>query len=151
MCKNISFLLLAITAVVHIAFGLIYVLADQFMGYHAVALSTNWEDLSPSYQVLILALMRLAGAAGLIAGLVNITLLFYFFRKEYLPIIWLAPVSAVIFQFFTNYVVYQVYTKTPGSPPLFWVSFGSSILIVALVFFTRWMKDQHLTKKSKGQ
>jgi len=45
MSKNIAFLLLAITAIVHIVFGFIYMSADEFMGYHAVALSTQWEML----------------------------------------------------------------------------------------------------------
>ena len=151
MSKNIAFLLLAITAIVHIVFGFIYVSADEFMGYHAEALSTDWEQLGPGFQVLILALIKLTGSAGLIAGSVNLALIAYFFRKEYVPIVWLAPVSAVLFQACIQYAVYQVYTKTPGSPPLSWVSFGSFVLVIALGFFARWALDQHRTGKDSGQ
>ena len=151
MSKNIAFFLLAITAIFHMVFGFIYISADQFMGYHAVALSTQWEMLDSSYQILILALIKIAGAAGLIAGSVNISLLIYFFRKGYTPIVWLAPLSAMMFQFTTNYAVYQVYTETPGSPPLLWVSFGSCVLMVATLFFSKWVVGQHLTSKGTGQ
>ena len=151
MSKKIAFLLLAIVSIVHVVFGLIYVSADEFMGYHAVALSTDWEELSSGFQILILALIRLAGSAGLIAGSVNLALITYFLKKEYSPIVWLAPFAATIFQAFTHYVVYQVYTKTPGSPPLLWVSFGSFVLLVAIVFFIKWVVDQHITKRGSGQ
>lgn len=151
MVRKIAFLLLGVTSIVHIVFGLIYVAADEFMGYHAVALSTGWEELSPEFQVLILALIKLAGSAGLIAGFVSLTLVTYLFTKEYSPIVWLAPFSAAIFQACTHVVVYQVYTKTPGSPPLFWVSFGSFVLLVAIVLLIWWAVDQHLTSKGNEQ
>ena len=143
MPKKIAFLLLGITAAIHIAFGFIYLSADEFMGYHSVALSTAWEDLSSEFQVLILALIKLAGAAGLIAGCVSLTIVTYFYNREYSPIAWLAPFSAAVFQACTHFAVYQVYTKTPGSPPLFWVSFGSFVLSVAVVMFIWWTINQH--------
>jgi hypothetical protein len=151
MTKKIAFVLLAITSIVHIVFGLIYVSTDEFMGYHAAALSTGWEELGQDYQVLILALIKLAGSAGLIAGFVNLSLVTYFFSKEYSPIVWLAPFSAAIFQTCTHFAVYQVYTKTPGSPPLFWVSFGSFVLFVAIVLLGWWTVERHLTRKGNGQ
>ena len=147
MPKRIAFILLAITSVIHIAFGFIYLSADEFMGYHSVALSTAWEDLSSDFQVLILALIKLAGSAGLIAGFVNLTIVTCFYTREYSSIVWLAPLSAAIFQVCTHFAVYQVYTKTPGSPPLFWVSFGSFVLLCAMVCFIWWTFNQHPTSE----
>ena len=151
MPKKIAFLLLAITSIVHIVFGFIYLSADEFMGYHAVALSTGWEELSSDFQILILALIKLSGSAGLIAGSVNLALVIYFYKKSYSSLVWLAPFSAVIFQVCTHYAVYQVYTKTPGSPPLLWVSFGSFVLLVAIVLLVWWAIDEHQTSKGTGQ
>ena len=150
MPGKIAFFLLAITSIVHFVFGFIYMTADEFMGYHAVALSTGWEELSPDFQVLILALIKLAGSAGLIAGSVNLVLVIYFSVTAYSPLVWLAPLSATVFQVTTHYAVYQVYTKTPGSPPLFWVSFGSFVLVVAVVFLAWWTLDQHRANKGIG-
>ena len=147
MFKNIAFLLLALTAVIHLIFGLVYVNADEFMSYHAKALSTSWADLDSSYQILLLALIKLAGAGGIIAGTVNLTLLLYFFKRPYTSIVLLAPFSALIFQAFTNYVVYQVSAHTPGTPPLLLVTFGSCTLAVAILLFFKWAVDEHWGSK----
>ena len=142
MYKTTAFALLALTAIIHMVFGMIYVTADQFMSYHAKALSTSWAELDAQYQVLILALIKLAGAGGLVAGAVNLLLIVYFWHRPYVPIVWLAPLSAAVFQIFTNYAVYKVSVSTPGTPPLFWVSFGSCVLLVAIVLFCVWVFDQ---------
>lgn len=142
MYKTTAFALLALTAIIHMVFGVIYVTADQFMSYHAKALSTSWAELDAHYQVLILALIKLAGAGGLIAGAVNLITVLYFWNRPYAPIVWLGPFSAAVFQVSTNYVVYQVSISTPGNPPLFWVSFGSCVLLVAILLFCIWVFDQ---------
>ena len=103
------------------------------------------------YSLLILALIKLSGSAGLIAGSVSLALVIYFFRKSYSSLVWLAPFSAAIFQVSTHYAVYQVYTKTPGSPPLLWVSIGSFVLLVAIVLLVWWTIDEHQTSKGTGQ
>lgn len=151
MYKNIAFSLLALTAVIHLVFGIVYVSADEFMSYHAEALSTSWAGLDLNYQTLLLALIKLAGAGGIIAGTVNLTLVLYFFNKPYTSLVFLAPFSAFIFQFFTNYVVYEVSANTPGTPPLLLVSFGSCTLVVAILLLFRWSLDEHLTSKGTGQ
>ena len=75
MYKNIAFSLLVLTAVIHIIFGIVYVTADEFMSYHAEALSISWANLDFCYQILLLALIRLAGVGGIIAGTVTLTVL----------------------------------------------------------------------------
>jgi len=150
MYKSIAFLLLALTAVIHLIFGLVYITADTFMSYHAQALSTSWADLGASYQILLLALIKLAGAGGIIAGSVCLTVLAYFRKRSYSYLVWLAPFSAFMFQSFTNYVVYQVSANTPGNPPLLLVSFGSCTLVVAIVLFIKWLLDERIAGKGNG-
>ena len=143
MSKKVAFILLTIMAVFHMIFGVIYLTANEFMSFHAAAVSTQWDELGSGFQVLLLALIKLAGSAGLIAGLVNFTLVVYCFKKSYTPLVWLAPISATLFQFCMHYVVYQVDSKTPGSPPLTWVTFGSCMLLVAWVFFVVWARTRN--------
>lgn len=145
MYKNAAFLLLGLTAIIHLIFGIVYVTADEFMSYHAVALSTSWADLDLNYQTLLLALIKLTGAGGIIAGMVNLTMILYFFKKPYASIVLLAPFSALVFQSFTNYVVYQVSANTPGTPPLLSVTFGSCTLVVAILLFAKWALDENQT------
>ena len=133
MLIKLSFVLFAVIGIGHIVWGVVYVTADQFMSYHAQALSTRWGTLDSNYQTLFLALIKLAGAGGLVAGVVNLSLVFYFLRNTISSLIWLLPTTALIFQLATNYVVYTVYTFTPGEPPLLMVSVVTGILIIATV------------------
>jgi hypothetical protein len=113
------------------------------MPYHAQVLNTNWNSLDENYKTLFLALIRLAGAGGLVAGLVNITLVTYLYHRVESRLIWLLIVSSLIFQFVTNYVVYYVFTNTPGDPPLLMVSIGSVIVIIATLFLFAGMRGKH--------
>jgi hypothetical protein len=57
----ISFISYGCVALLSILFALIYLTRNQFMPYHAEALSLSWSELAEEMQVLILALMRAAG------------------------------------------------------------------------------------------
>ena len=143
MFRKFALVLFAIAGISHIIFGFVYVTAGEFMPYHAQALKVDWNILDTNYKTLFLALIRLAGAGGLVAGLVNLTLVAYFFHRAQSKIIWLLPVSALIFQLVTNYVVYSVYTNTPGEPPLVVVSVGTVVLIIATAFLIVGMRGKH--------
>lgn len=131
MYLRVAFTLFAVAAISYTVFGLIYVTADQFMPYHAQALSVEWAHLDDNYRILFLGLIKMAGAGGLVAGVVSLSLLAYLCRRTSSILVWLLPVPALIFQSTTNFVVYSVYTNTPGEPPLLLVSIGSFLLILA--------------------
>ena len=126
-----ALLLFAVGGVSHIAFGLVYLTAAEFMPYHSQALSIDWADLDKNYQTLLLALIKICGAGGLVAGIVNLTFVVYFFRQRMSVLIWILPVTSIMFQIATNYSVYIVETNTPGHPPLMIVSIGTVAFIVA--------------------
>lgn len=67
-----------IVGAIWIVFGFVYLFKESFMPYHAVALSSSWEELNPAFQTLILALMRAAG--GGFSGWLND----YFTSKQYI-------------------------------------------------------------------
>ena len=126
-----ALLLFAVGGVSHIAFGLVYLTAAEFMPYHSQALSIDWVDLDKNYQTLLLALIKICGAGGLVAGIINITLVVYFFRRRLSVLIWALPVTSMVFQIATNYAVYIVDTNTPGNPPLIIVSIGTVAFTIA--------------------
>jgi hypothetical protein len=143
MIRKFALVLFVFAGISHIIFGFVYVTADEFMPYHAQALKVDWNSLDVNYKTLFLALIRLAGAGGVVAGLANLTLVTYLFHRAQSKIIWLLPVSALIFQSVTNYVVYTVYTNTPGEPPLLMVSIGTVVLIIATVLLIVGMRGKH--------
>lgn len=133
MIVKLALALFAIGGIGHIIIGILYVTAGEFMPYHAHALNVEWNRLGENYKTLLLALIRLAGAGGLVAGLVNLTLVSYLYRHDQSRLIWLLIASSLIFQSVANYAVYSVYINTPGDPPLLMVSIGSATFVIATI------------------
>ena len=57
----------AVSTVLLLGFGLLYLFSPRFMPYHAAAIGTSWEGLSPAYQILFVELPTVAGP-GLLPG-----------------------------------------------------------------------------------
>ena len=60
--------LLAIAALVGVAFGLRYLTARAWTSYHAAVAGRGWEDLDPNLQAIVLGLVRIAGGCFLTLG-----------------------------------------------------------------------------------
>lgn len=133
MIWKLALVLFAIVGINHMVFGIAYVTAGKFMPYHAQALEIGWYSLDENYKTLFLALMKLAGAGGLVAGLVNLALVRHLYHHVESGFIWLLIITSFIFQSVTNYAVYSVYTSTQGEPPLMMVSIGSAVFLIATV------------------
>jgi hypothetical protein len=133
MIWKLGLVLFAIGGISHIIFGVVYVTASEFMPYHAQALNVDWNGLGENYKTLFLALIRLAGVGGLVAGLVNLTLISYLYHRVESRLIWLLIVSSLIFQSMMNYVVYSMYVNTSGDPPLLMVSIGTVTFVIATI------------------
>lgn len=143
MIWKLALVLFAVGGMSHIIFGIVYVTASELMPYHAQALNVDWNRLGENYKILFLAFIRLAGAGGLVAGLVNLTLVSYLYYRVESGMVWLLIASSFIFQSVTNYVVYSVYINTPGDPPLLMVSIGSVTFIIATIMLLAGFRDQH--------
>lgn len=143
MIWKLALVLFAIGGISHIIFGIVYVTASEFMPYHAQALNVDWNRLGENYKTLFLALIRLAGVGGLVAGIVNLTLISCLYHRVESRLIWLLIASSLIFQSMMNYVVYSVYINTPGDPPLLMVSIVSVTFIIATILLLAGFRGQH--------
>ena len=70
-----------ITAAVSAVLGSIYLFRGQFMPYHADALGLTWSQVGSELQVLLVALMQVAGAGWLALALALLLLLVWPFRS----------------------------------------------------------------------
>jgi hypothetical protein len=114
-------------------FGLIYIFRSEFMPYHAVAVGQSWSEVDPAYQVLILALMKVAGAGLLgIAFSINI-FLFKFFRHGIQWSFWAIPITGSFASLSTLYATIYVSQNTPASPPVLAASLGFILLILGFI------------------
>ena len=143
MIWKFALILFAIVGISHLIFGIVYVTASEFMPYHAQAIKADWTSLGEHDKTLFLNLIRLAGVGGLVAGLVNLTLVSYLYHRVESRLIWLLIASSLIFQFMMNFAAYSVNVNTPGDPPVLMVSIGSVTLIIATIFLLAGFRGKH--------
>lgn len=125
----ISFICYGTVASISLVFGIIYLTRPQFMPYHSLALGKPWSEVEPNIQILILALMRVAGA-GFIATAIAVTILlcFPFKAGEQWAIYGIFLICACT-SFGSSYATFLVQNQTPGNPPLK-LSLGTILLTV---------------------
>ena len=125
----ISSICYGIVALISFVFGVIYLTRPQFMPYHSLALGKPWSEVEPNIQILILALMRVAGA-GFVATAIAVTILLRPFKAgEQWAIYGIFSICACT-SLGSSYATFLVQNKTPGNPP-FKLSLGTIILTVA--------------------
>ena len=125
---KLSFLCYLAATLLLIAFGVVYTLRTEFMPYHSVAVGMPWAEVNPSFQLLILALMRVVGSSFLALGLLVLILLFGPYRQGYEWALWAIPASGLIVCSGTLYATLSIKFNTPASPP-----WGASILAAMLL------------------
>ena len=77
--RIIVFGMYSIVAALTFLFGVIYLTRKQFMPYHAQAVETPWEKVDSKFQVLLIALLKVAGGGMLSNSLAIVCLLFLAF------------------------------------------------------------------------
>ena len=116
-----------LVALISIIFGLIYLLRNQFMPYHSEAVGYSWAEIEPNLQILIIALMRVAGGGFLATGLAVFILLMISWKGEAIWASYAISAIALCTSIGTLYATWLVKTKTPGKSP-----FGLSLLALVL-------------------
>lgn len=118
MTLIIANIIIVLSAILSLIFGLLYLTRTKFMSYHSTALDQKWEELSPKFQTIILALMRSVGG-GLLSVSVTILILQYQFNK--LPQKWIALsifICGIIMTMGILSAHYLVMKNTKGRPPV---------------------------------
>ena len=114
------------------AWGVLFLLRDEFMPYHVVAAGLPWADVPPPFQVLVLTFYKMIGGAWVaIAAALLVLLLGPFKRGERwakfaVPGLILLQGAAVM-----NAMAY-ITTHSPAMPP--W-SFTIAVMALAVVGF----------------
>jgi hypothetical protein len=119
-----------------IIFGVIYLTRSAFMPYHAVAVGHSWPDVDPAFQILILALMRVAGGGFLTTACAIGFLLFKPFRQGRRWAYWAIPAVGLISTLSSLYATAYVTSNTPASPP--WIAAGLGVLLLCTGVILSW-------------
>ncbi|MEI9810751.1 MAG: hypothetical protein WDO16_24350 [Bacteroidota bacterium] len=117
-------------------FGLVYLFRSSFLNYHKEAIQKDWVEITPAFQILILALMRAVSGGAIAAGFSIIVLQYYFIKTNlaWIPLLILS--NGVIISLCSLYAMLLVRRKTPGKPPLV-IIFISLLLLIAGYYLIR--------------
>jgi hypothetical protein len=111
-------------------FGIVFLTRNEFMPYHADAVGMRWTEVPRPFQVLILALLKLAGGAWLTVAVAEFILLLGPFRQGVRWALWAVPSLGLLHYAGVAIAMTHVTLNTPASPP--WIAtIASSVVILA--------------------
>jgi hypothetical protein len=131
---SLSSISYSIVAIVLLGFGAVYLTRNQFLPYHGQAIGLSWSQVDPNLQILILALMRVAGTGFVVAGLAMLVLLLIPWRAGETWSLYAIPAISFCACFGSIYATFLVKTKTPGTPPLRLSILGLVLTMMGLIF-----------------
>jgi hypothetical protein len=109
-------------------FGVMFLLRSDFMPYHAVAVGMPWSDVPGPFQVLLLALLKLAGGGWLAVAAAEFVLLLVPFRQGARRALWAVPSLGLLHFAGVCNAMAHVSLNTPATPP-----WGATLASMALM------------------
>jgi hypothetical protein len=124
----------ALAFLIVVAFSTAYLKRSDFMPYHGIAIDRRWSEVEPRMQVLLLALIKVAGSAWLALALAGIFLLCLLFSRNG------ELTQLIVFQLFcliavTPPVAVAAYVRKKTNAPTP-VRSGSLVVLLTLFGFT---------------
>lgn len=131
----------AITGIVSIIMGAVYLFSPEFMPYHADAVGRAWQDLRDSERVLFGALLDVAGAGWIALGAAVIVLAIIPMRRGEMWARLLVPSLLVLFYIPTILATLSVLEHTPASPPWYGNAFALLATAIGLALDRPWRRE----------
>lgn len=121
-----------------IAFGLWYLLRGTFMAYHAAAIGKTWEQVDGGTQVLLLALMRVAGGGLIAVGILVLAILYFVHTEKNRWARHAVPAGLLALHLTTLYATLSVQIATPASPPWYGAALACAAIVAAFLVDAPW-------------
>lgn len=132
-------------ALASLVVGVNYCTHEEFMPYHAEALQVSWEELGTTLfggrtQILLLALMDVAGGGMLALFVVLMTLILIPFRRDERWARILIPIAILALYVPTLIATLNVLTGTPATPPWIGALTACAAAVVGFLLDRPWSK-----------
>ncbi len=120
-----------------VVFAKRYLLSKEAMPYHLVAIGKRWNELEQGTQIILLALMRAAGAGYLAISAAAVCLIMAGLLRHHT---WANVTLVIIFVTLLlplTFVMYSVRRRTSGRPPISASVIG--IVVAVIAFVCEWL------------
>ena len=124
-------------------FGVMFLLRSDFMPYHADAVGMPWSEVSAPFQILIMALLKLAGGGWITVAVAEFVLLLIPFRQGARWALWAVPSLALLHYAGVCNAMAHVTLNTTATPP-----WGATIASIALVLLGAVLSIPYQAKRS---
>ena len=145
MRTKLALAMYSIIGLIDIVLGVIYITAGQFLSYHSQAIGSSWQEVEFGTQVLILALMRVAGGGWLALGFLTISFAVGTFRTNQRLARWALPTGTIIFWMASLAATWSVYRETGAQTP--W----APSLAVVVFALGAWLIDAPWSMVDRGK
>jgi hypothetical protein len=130
----LSFISYFLAFLIILAFSVIYLRRSDFLPYHSIAIARTWDKVDSRMQLLIMALIKVAGGAWLALAIAGFMLLYLLFTRD------AEFAQLIMFQVFCLFAVTPpiavaafVRKKTGAPTPIF---SGFLLVLLTLLGFT---------------
>ncbi|MGK7294747.1 MAG: hypothetical protein ACNS61_02835 [Candidatus Wenzhouxiangella sp. M2_3B_020] len=123
--------------VASVVLGTVYLVAPEFMPYHADAIGRDWSELSHDEQLLFRALLRLAAGGWLATAAALALLLLIPFRTGERWSYWAIPAVSLIFYLPNLYATLLVTYGTPAIAPWYGNAIGIAATLIGAALTLR--------------
>jgi len=130
-----NYALYLIVGLITFGIGLRFLFAKTFFSYHREATGLEWNTIDKSLQMIILAIMKMAGIGITCLSVLMITYPFMFMHSDNSLDKYLVPIISLMFWIGSFSITFNVHKRTSANTP--WkVSLFSYILIVIAILFS---------------
>ena len=142
--RKIALVLYVLVALASLVVGANYCLHETFMPYHADALELRWEQVEANTQVLLLALMDVAGGGMLALFVLTMALVFIPFRRGERWARFIIPIGILFLYVPTLIATLNVWSGTPATPPWYGALAACAAAFIGLLLDRPWSEPREL-------
>ena len=131
--KIVDSVLFLIVGLITFIIGLRFLLSKRFFNYHREAIGLEWDDINKSIQLIILAIMKMAGIGIVCLSVLIITYPFLVFTYDNIFVKYLVPIISLIFWTGTFGITFKVHKKTKANTPWKGSLFSIILIFIAIL------------------
>lgn len=129
LIKTICSVIFMWVGIITLCVGMKFLKAKVFFPYHKEASGMEWKDVNEKLQVVILAIMRMAGFGILCLSIMMIFYVLFIFNNNNIFIKYSVPIISLLFWCGSFGTTFKVHKKTNANTP--WK--GSLFCVVSLL------------------